>query len=29
MIRECRALMGQSPGEWHRQRRNMAVSFNT
>lgn len=29
MIREARALTGQSPGEWHRQRRSMAVSFNT
>ncbi len=29
MIRECQALMGQTPGEWHRQRRRMAVSFNS
>ncbi len=29
MIRECRDLMGQSPVEWHRQRTEMAVSFNT
>lgn len=29
MIRECRALIGTSPAEWHRQRRIMAVSFNT
>ena len=29
MVRECRALIGKSPGEWHRERRRMAVSFNT
>ncbi len=29
MIRESRALTGHSPGEWHRKRRSMAVSFNT
>ncbi len=29
MVRESRALTGQSPGEWHRHRRSMAVSFNT
>lgn len=29
MIRECRALTGQSPTEWHRARRRLAVSFNT
>ena len=29
LIRECRALTGHSPGEWHRIRRGLAVSFNT
>lgn len=29
LIRECRALTGYSPGEWHRFRRGLAVSFNT
>ena len=29
MVRESRVLTGQSPGEWHRERRRMAVSFNT
>lgn len=29
MIRECRAIMGESPGELFRLRRPLAVSFNT
>ena len=29
MIRECRSLVGTSPSDLHRQRRAMAVSFNT
>jgi len=29
MIRECRSLTGHSPGEWHRLRRDMSVSFNS
>lgn len=29
MIRECRAILGESPCELHRLRRPMAVSFNT
>ena len=29
LIRECRAILGESPGEFHRHRRSMAVSFNT
>lgn len=28
LIRECRSLTGKSPVEWHRARRQMAVSFN-
>jgi AraC-like DNA-binding protein len=28
MIRECRSLTGDSPGEWHKVRRTMSVSFN-
>lgn len=29
LIRECRAIMGESPGELHTLRRSVAVSFNT
>lgn len=29
LIRECRAILGESPGEIHAYRRSMAVSFNT
>ena len=29
LIRECQALVGSSPRNWHKLRRNLAVSFNT